>query len=152
MKKPFILFVLPFIIGACSLLTGEEVGRLKINRLSTEDDLQSEEVSIDLKKGDEIAIWSEMDVKYKGEVMFLFKIQVFNGDDFVELLEIDPMDKNVSVGEVKTQINGKTNWKFSGKNMKYEIKEDGKYTFKGILIASKDSDLKIEKAEVVFKK
>jgi hypothetical protein len=46
----------------------------------------------------------------------------------------------------------KTSWSFSGKNSQMKIEEDGKYTFKGILVASENPSLKVTKAEIVFKK
>ncbi len=57
----------------CSLmlscnLTGEEVARLDINAVSREDNLVMKESKISLNKGDKINFWSEMDVKYEGEV------------------------------------------------------------------------------------
>jgi hypothetical protein len=66
--------------------------------------------------------------------------------------EVDPTEKKITIGEVKTTVMDKTDWSFSGKNSVYKIEEDGKYTFKGILVASENSSLKVTKAEVVFKK
>ena len=67
-------------------------------------------------------------------------------------LEIDPTDKNVTIGEIKTQIMGKTNWSFTGKNKKLIIEEDGNYTFRALLAASDNPSLNLKKAELVLKK
>lgn len=138
---------------ACSAITGEEVGRLPINQVSTDDDnLIIKEISLDLKKDEKIAIWSDMDIEYEGKVALRFKMEILkNGENFGGL-EIDPTDKNITIGEVKTSLMGKTDWRFSGKNSEIKIEEDGNYTFKGILVASENSTLKVTKAEIVLKK
>ncbi len=138
---------------ACSAITGEEVGRLPINQVSTDDDnLIIKEISLDLKKDQKIAIWSDMDIEYEGKVALRFKMEILkNGENFGGL-EIDPTDKNITIGEVKTSLMGKTDWRFSGKNSEIKIEEDGNYTFKGILVASENSTLKVTKAEIVLKK
>lgn len=62
------------------------------------------------------------------------------------------MDKSITIGELKTSIMGKTNWRFVGKNSKIKIEEDGKYTFKGLLVASDNPSLNIGKSEIILKK
>ncbi|WP_420572473.1 hypothetical protein [Kordia sp.] len=133
-------------------MVGEEIARLEINQVSTHtDNLVIKEVDLALKKGDEIAFWSEMDFKYEGNAELRFKIEILKDGEKYGGLEIDPTDKNMTIGETKTVFNSKTNWSFTGKNAEIEIKEDGKYTFKGILVATKNATLEITKAEVVLK-
>lgn len=141
------------LLTGCDALTGKEVARLSINQVSTDDDnLIIKETSLDLKKGDEIAIWSDMDIKYEGDIAIRFKMEILkNGENFGGL-EIDPTDKNITIGEVKTSLMGKTDWSFSGKNSEIKIEEDGNYTFKGILVSSDNSTLEVMKAEIVLKK
>lgn len=152
MKKiPFLLMLLISLVG-CSAITGEEVARLPINEVSTENNLIVKEVSLDLKKDEEIAFWSDIDVEYEGEASLRFRVEVLkNGEDFGGF-EIDPTDKSMTLGEVRTTIMGKTDWSFSGKNSEVKIEEDAKYTFKAILVSSDNPSLKIEKAELVIKK
>ena len=156
MKKLLSLLTLAvtftFLTG-CDALTGKEVARLPINQVSTDDDnLILKEVSIDLKKGENIAIWSEMDIEYEGDVALRFKIEILKDGENFGGLEIDPMDKNITIGEAKTSIMGKTDWSFSGKNAEINIDEDANYTFKGILVASENRTLKVTQAEIVFRK
>lgn len=149
----FALSVSLTLLTGCDALTGKEVARLSINQVSTDDDnLIIKETSLDLKKGDEIAIWSDMDIKYEGDIAIRFKMEILkNGENFGGL-EIDPTDKNITIGEVKTSLMGKTDWSFSGKNSEIKIEEDGNYTFKGILVSSDNSTLEVMKAEIVLKK
>lgn len=152
MKTPLKLFVLTLLLTACDALTGKEVGRLQINQLSTEENLVIKETTMDLKKDDEIGIWSDMDIEYEGDVALRFRVEVWKDGEQIGTFEIDPTDKNITMGEVKTTVMGKTEWSFSGKNSEYKIEADGKYTFKGILVSSENSSLKVTKAEVFFKK
>jgi len=149
----FILSVSLTLLIGCDALTGEEVARLSINQISSDDNnLILKETSLNLKKDEEIAIWSDMDIEYEGDVELRFRIEILkNGENFGEL-EIDPTDKNITIGEVKTSLMGKTDWSFSGKNSEIKIEEDGNYTFKGILVASENPTLKVTKAEIVLKK
>ena len=143
---------LTFLIG-CEALTGKEVGRMPINHVSTNDDnLIIQELSLDLEEGEDISIWSDMDIAYEGEVSLRFRIDVLKVGETIANLTLDPTDKNITIGEVKKSIMGKTDWRFSGKNSVFEIEESGRYTFKGILIASDNQSLEVNKAEVVLKK
>lgn len=153
MKKTLFLLSLSIFFVSCSMITGEEIGRLKINKLSTsEENLFEDETTIDLKKDEEIAFWSEMDIEYSNDIQLLFRLRVYKNDEPYGILEIDPFQKNMTLNEVKTSINNDTEWSFTGKNNTLTIKEDGKYTFKGILKGSKNNTLKINKAELVLKK
>ena len=156
MKNTVLLFlfvIISIFLSSCSVITGEEIGRLSINKVSSDNqNMIIEEVSIQLKKDQEIALWSDMDIEYEESVGLLFKIEISKGDSIIGVLEIDPTDKNRTLGEVKTSIMGKTEWSFSGKNKKMKMEEDALYAFKGILIASENASLKINKAEIVIKK
>ncbi|MEW7278937.1 hypothetical protein ABW636_10115 [Aquimarina sp. 2201CG1-2-11] len=139
-------------LTGCSALTGEEIARLAINQVSTDDNnLIIKETSLSLKKGDEIAFWSEMDMKYEGDVTLQFQIEVLKDGENLGILEIDTTEKNITLGELKTSIMGKTDWSFTGKNSEFKIEDDGNYTFKGILVATKNPTLIINKAEIVLK-
>lgn len=141
------------LLTGCNALTGEEVGRLQINQVSTDkDNLIFKEISLDLKKDEKIAIWSDMDVEYEGDVALRFRLEILKDGENLGGLEIDPTDKNITIGEIKTSLGGKTDWSFSGKNSEIKIEDDGNYTFKGILIASENSSLNVNKAEIILKK
>ena len=152
MKRSIILPAILLSLVACDALTGEEVARLSINEVSSEANQVVKETSIDLKKGDEIAIWSDMDIEYEGDLGMRFRIQVLRDGVQTDLLEIDPTDKRITLGEFRTTVMDKTEWSFSGRNTVLEIQEDGHYTFKGIFVASENPTLKVNKAEVFFKK
>lgn len=124
---------------------------MKIDTLSTEDHLVMREVSLDLKKGDVIAFWSDMDLVYEGEVEVRMRVRVLKDEEDLTLLEIDPMEKSVTVGEVKTSRGGHTEWSFTGRNQEWTAPEDGTYVFKAILTASESPGLVINKAELVLK-
>lgn len=152
MRKLIIFLSISILILGCNALTGEEVGRLEINELSPENNLVIKEATLDLKKGDEIGLWSDIDIEYEGNIVLRFRIGIDRNGEKYGGLEIDPMDKSITIGELKTSIMGKTNWRFVGKNSKIKIEEDGEYTFKGLLVASDNPSLNIGKAEIILKK
>jgi len=147
-----LLFFSSIIFFSCSGLTGEEVGRIAINQVSTPEKILTKQIRVDLKKGDEIAFWSEMDMEYEGQVGLRFRVKILHDGKEYTSLEIDPANKNITIGEFKSTIKDKTKWRFKGRNTKIRIKEDGTYTFVSQLIASENSTLKINKAELVLKK
>lgn len=152
MRKIIAFLILPALLIGCSALTGEEIGRLKINEISTEDKSVVKETTIALEKGDYIAIWSDMDLEYKGSLDLRFIIEIFKDDELIEELEIDPFDKNVTMNERKISLNKKTEWRFLGKNKKLSIKDDGEYKFRAYLVTLGNPDVEIKKAEIVLKK
>ena len=156
MKRIYLLFSVLSIcslLPSCGALFGEEIGRLPINEISRgEDSLAVKETSLDLKKDQEIAIWSDMDLEYEGNAAFRFRLSILKDGESFKLIEIDPTDKNVTVGEVQSTIMGKTNWSFSGKNGSFVVPEDANYTFKGVFVTSENPTIVVNKAELVFKK
>jgi len=144
---PLFLLLLP----ACEAITGKELARLPIDTLSTPDHLVMREAMLDLKKGDVIALWSHMGLAYDGDAALRMRVRVVKNDADLQLFELDPMEKNVTVGETRTELNGHTEWSFTGKNAEYTVPEDGAYTFKAILTAEENPSLVIRKAELVLK-
>ena len=150
-KELFQLTIVLLLFNACDSITGKEVARIAINEASSPDNLIVKDVSLDLKNGDEIIFWSDMDMEYEGNVDLRFRVQILKDGEEFGSLEIDPTDKNVTIGEIKTSIMNKTNWRFSGRNTKIKIDSAGKYVFKALLATSDNPSLKIKKAEIVIK-
>jgi hypothetical protein len=145
------LALLPLLSG-CDALMGKEVARLPINEVSTTGHEVVKEATVPLKKGDEIALWSDMDFAYEGSSPVRFQVQITkDGAPFKEL-QLDPTEKNVTIGEVKTNLNGSVNWRFSGKNAELVVPAAGSYTFRARLVAADNPTLRISKAELVLKK
>ncbi|MDO7873574.1 hypothetical protein Q5H93_02435 [Hymenobacter sp. ASUV-10] len=139
------------LLSSCDALLGKEVARLPINEVSTPGHEVVREASLQLQKGDEIALWSDMDLAYEGASPVRFQVQVTkDGTPFKEL-QLDPTEKNVTIGEVKTDINGSVKWRFSGKNAELVIPDAGSYTFKAMLVAAANPSLRVTKAELVLK-
>ena len=139
-------------LGACDALTGKEVARLPINIVSTAGHEVTRAATLQLQKNDKIALWSDMDLAYSGEAPVRFQVAVTKDGAAFRQLKIDPTDKNITIGEVKTDINGKVSWSFSGKNMELQIPETGSYTFNARLVAAPNPTLQVAQAELVLKK
>lgn len=152
MKRFLVLLLIPVLFFACEALTGKEIGRLAINQLSTDDNLVIKELALNLMQGDEIAVWSDMDFKYEGDLGIIFRLQVLRDGEELTVLDIDPREKNITMGEVRTDVMGKVDWSFTGKNTSITIDENGTYTFRAGLISDGNPTLEVKKAELVFKK
>ena len=145
------LALLPGLVG-CDALLGKEVARLPVNEVSTPGHEVVKEATVPLKKGDEIALWSDMDFAYEGSSPVRFQVEVTKDGAPFKQLEIDPTEKNVTIGEVKTSVNESVNWRFSGKNTELVIPDAGSYTFRARLVAAANPTLRLTKAELVIKK
>ncbi|PJJ60281.1 hypothetical protein [Hymenobacter chitinivorans] len=139
-------------LSACGSLFGKEVARLPINALSTPGHEVTREATLQLQKDEQVALWSDMDMAYDGEAPVRFQVQVLQNGRPYQQLELDPTEKNVTVGEVKTNLNGKVNWRFTGKNGSLTVPAAGTYTFRAHLVAAANPTLRITKAELVLKK
>ena len=139
------------LLSGCGAITGKEVARLSIDSLSTPELLDMAEATVALQQGDVVAFWSDMDVAYDGEPELRFRVRILRGDTDLTLLEIDPMEMNVTMGENKTTVGEHTEWSFTGRNQEWTSPANGSYTFKAILTAAEGSVVRINKADLVLK-
>ncbi len=152
MKKYILFILIPLFFVNCTALTGEEIARIPIKEVSTENNIKMQEVSLDLKALDEVSVWSDMDFEWDKKVELRFIIEVLkNGEEF-EDYEINPIEKSVTYGEAKTEMFGAHKWHFFGKNLQIRIEEDANYTFKIMLVASNNPSLIINRADIVLMK
>ena len=153
MKTIFSLIVLFLLFSSCSALMGEEVGRIPVNKISEDEDhLVIKEIELDLKKGQKLAIWSEIDLESEGDLALEFRLRIFHEQTELEMKSIFPFKGNITMNEKKTQLNDKLDWSFSKKNDTYVVPESGHYTFAAILVSNGNKNVKINKAELVFRK
>lgn len=148
---PALLLATP-LFSACDAIMGKEVARLPINAVSAPGKVVEKEVTVPLKKDDKIALWSEMDMSYQGEVKLVFQVQVLQNGQPFQQMAFDPREKNFSVKEVKKNINGDVDWSFMGKNAELTIPLNGNYTFRSRLLAEPAHGPEIRKAELVLRK
>ena len=153
MNKIIILIFVIISTISCNSFLGEEIGRINIEKVSTSDENSfPEEITLNLKKGEKISFWSEMDFEYFGEEEFRFLIDIYKDDELYGDFEIDPLDKSITIGEIKTTIDDKTNWSFTGKNITLNIDKEGKYRFNVLLITSNNPTTVINKSILIIKK
>ncbi|MBL3656260.1 hypothetical protein [Fulvivirga sediminis] len=151
--KALSIIFLVLVLAGCDALTGKEVARIPVNEVSTDDNnLLIKETSLDLEKGDELSIWSDIDVEYEGDVVMSFRMEVLKDGAKFGGMEIDPFEGDMTINESKVQLGGKTEWGFTRRNANLTIEEAGNYTFQAILVTSENPTLKIDKAEIVLKK
>ena len=152
MRKFISLLSIFIFLTGCTALSGEEIARIPIKEVSTENNIKMQEVSLDLKALDEVSIWSDMDFEWDRKVELRFIIEVLkNGKEFADY-EINPTETSITYWETKTEMFGANKWYFFGKNLQIMIEEDANYTFKIILVASNNPSLIINRADIVLMK
>lgn len=138
------------LVTACGI-TGEEVARMSFKNISTQDSLYIEYSTLELKAGDKVNLWTEMNLEYEGSLGLEYRLMVLKDSDTLGTLQLNPFERDISMGEVKTEFGNKTRWKFSGRMDRLDIEEDGSYEFKGILVSSENPTLQLKTAELVLK-
>jgi hypothetical protein len=149
---PAVLLLAPALLTACDALIGKEIARLPLNALSTPGQEVAKEASVQLPKGAEVALWSDMDLSYEGEVGLQMQVQVLQDGRPFRQLAFDPREKNLSIKEARTSVNDKVSWSFSGKNATLLVPAAGRYTFRARLVAEPGAAPQIRKAELVLRR
>ena len=145
------ILVIAFIFTGC---TGEEVGRIPVNALTTDSAhfVIKESQSISLKKGEKLYTWADMDMEYEGELQLQFAIELIREGNSLGVVKVDPMKNDMTVNSIETTLGGKTSSRYMGRMDFIEIPEDGNYVFKALLSSNGNPTLRLNKAEVVLKK
>lgn len=138
-------------MSACDALTGEEVARMDIQETSDRE-LIIKQATVNLKKGDEVAFWTEMDLEYENDLALRYSVEVWKDSQRLKAFDLDALNTNVRMMEVRTSFGNKTSWSYTGRMGKMEIAEDGIYDFKAILRSSGNPTLVLKKANLVLKR
>ncbi len=150
--KHIFIISLTIIAAACAALSAKEIGRLSFTRPM--DDVRPEwkKMELSLKQGEILRFWADMDLEYDGSVDMIYSIRLVKGNDTLVVPDLNPFEKKITVGEVKTTVMGKTKWRFSGQMHTIDIKEGGTYTLLAAFSSSLNNSLKLNKADLVLKK
>jgi len=138
-------------LAGCGL-TGEEVGRIEIDQLSTAENIQPKYVEFELNKGDVLNYWTELDIEFDGNLLLEYQVELVLGEKSMGVISLNPFEKDITIGELKTSIMNKTKWRFSGRMANFDISESGNYKFNAILMSNGNESLRVNRAALVFKK
>ncbi len=151
MRKILIVFILGILLSGCGL-TGEEIGRIEIDEISTEGNVEPASAEIELMSGESLNVWADMDIEYTGNAGLQYKLEMVRNGKSDGIITLDPFDKDITLNERKTTLMNKTKWKFSGRMKNFDVSDSGTYVFNAILVSNGNPSLVIHKADLVFKK
>lgn len=151
MRNNIILVICSLLLVSCGAFLGEEVGRMPFTLLSN-DSTNIQQISLDLKKDEIITFWAEMDLAYEGELELLYTVEVWQDTVKIGGFQIDALNTNPTLMEVKTSFNDQTSWSYKGKMDFLKIKEEDHYTFKAILQSNDGAIVTLNKADLVLRK
>lgn len=151
-KMKTLLFTLfsAILLSACGNEFGDEVARLPIKELSNEE-LKFQEVSLELKKGDELSFWTDLDIEFDVELELGYGVEIYRGETMLDVLQLDVFAVNPILNETTVTIGKNTKRSYMGKMESLLIEEDDTYVFKAVLISSEFPPLNIAKADLVIK-
>lgn len=151
MKNLLFGLFIALIFSACDAVLGKEVARLEIDQTSNEE-LIIKQASLSLKKGEEVAFWTEMDMEYENDLALVYVVEVWKDSTLQGSFQLDALETSPTMMEVKTTIGNKTSWSYTGKMDFLNIEEDGNYNFKAIVRSSDNPTLLLHKANLILKK
>jgi len=146
-----LLMVSTLLLQSCNL-TGKEVARIKLTEPSTKENLKIESTNIELKAGDEISFWAQMDMKYKKPANMEYEIHLLHNDKEIDVLYLNPLETNITLNAKEFTINNSTKQSFTGKMGSYIIRDDGNYTVQTALLTSANIQLELKQADLIIKK
>lgn len=104
MKKLFLFVCILWVLGC-----GKEIGRIEFQ----EPTRVSKSFEIDPQK--ELAFWTDLEIEYFGNLYFVYKIKILEGQQLIEEIVCNPLDVSIRVKSIRTAINNKTYLKYEGK-------------------------------------
>lgn len=106
----------PAILALVLALTGcgKEVGRIALRGEG------QGETTIQATAGKKLALWTSLDVKYTGDLVARYEVELVEGTTVVGKTSCDPLDVNVKTSSRETNFNGDRSVSWQGK-MKCEL-------------------------------
>lgn len=141
------------LFSACSDLTAKEIARIPINPYDPSG-MNYRSSNVSLKKGDNIAVWTNLDMQYKGALTLEMTLEMYKPDgELYQAFVFNPFVQKMTTNEVKKTSGNETQWKFSAKNEEFTVKDSGRYKFVAVLKTSLNTSLRmISKPEIVLKR
>jgi len=140
--KQFLFFCsILFALTSCQ----EEIGKIDLT------DNPKKEIKLTLKEYEEVTLFTRIDIEYKKEPLFVYDFEFYQDTTLLLKGGTDPLKPIKKENEEKIKEGDITHWKFYGQlEGTFLPKTAGDYTFKVNFIRNNTSDLKINKAEVIF--
>lgn len=147
-----LLVAMGLLLHSCGDLTAKEIARVPVNKYDPSG-FGQKYTRVSLLQNDNIAIWTDIDMDYKGPVDLAMTLEIYkSNDELYKRIEFSPFEKTITKNEVKLTANGRTQWKFSGKNAEIKVEQAGMYKFVATLRTSMNSTLKMKQPQVVLKR
>lgn len=153
-----VLIILITFVTSCNQSDSGSVKDEKIATIATiefekvsHDVPNPEEVTLDLKKGQKLEFWTELDISYKGYLDLTYVIELWQQETFIGGFELNALQTSPTLDSKKISNGDNTNWSFKGKMDFLEVEKSGNYTFKAILYSS-DPNLDFRRAKLIFKR
>lgn len=105
--KMKILFILVCLVGMIGC--GKEIIRFQFQELKP----ISKSIEIDNSK--ELSFWTDLEIEYVGNLYFLYKIKIQEGNQLLEEIACSPLNVSVQLKFLRTSFNDKTYLRYEGK-------------------------------------
>lgn len=146
--------ILLLVFAACAGMFGEEVARIPISKISSDEEIYVESLSIDMKAGEELSLWTDLDIEYSGNLELEYQlIVVIDEEDTLDMIRFDAFENDASINKRTVTVNNETTYSIMGRLGPFQAEKDASYEFNVILIANQNADdFTLTKGDLVFKK
>lgn len=148
------VIIVSVLMYSCAGMFGEEFARIPIDEISSEGQLNVESKTIDLNAGDELSLWTDLDIEYSGSLELEYQlIVVIDGEDTLDLIRFDAFENDVSFNKRTVTFNNKTTYSVMGRLGPFQAEKDGSYEFNVAVFSNQNPDeFTFNKGDLVFRK
>jgi hypothetical protein len=152
-KPLFCLFALLAVATGGCAPSGKELARLSFQKAPAENaGPETRSASLDLKSGEEVAFWCEIDADHRNDLQMRFSVEVMAGEERVGNFELDPCNASTTLDHTTTTLIDEKSESWIGKMDVFKAKASGKYTFKVAFDAYYEDITELRKADLVIRK
>ncbi|MBN2729262.1 MAG: hypothetical protein JXR53_08560 [Bacteroidales bacterium] len=150
----FLIFSSSVFLFSCAGMFGEEFARIPIDKISGDGQLNVESKTLNLKAGEELSLWTDLDIEYSGSLELEYQIVVvIDKEDTLDLIRFDAFKNDASFNKRTVTINNKTTYSVMGRLGPFQVEKDGSYEFNVAIFSNQNAnDFSFNKGDLVFRK
>ncbi|MBI1184319.1 hypothetical protein GC194_08610 [bacterium] len=147
MKTKFLLLALS--VWCCSCMPAIMVGSVPCKQ--TAQGFVFDNQSVELLQNDELQVWSEVDMRYNGALVFELVLEVYCNDEIIYTQKCDPRFAGPRFSEKLKVQEGIIHYKYSSENVRITAHKDGNYTVKAAMVVTGNGNIQMNKYDLSLK-
>ncbi len=148
-----ILVISTLFFSACSDSTAStEIARFSPGAITAyKNGVFIAEDTLKLKADEPLEIWTEMDYSYEGKQNLLFRVVLFDGEEYLTEFYVDPEKAKRYETDFKEDRDSLIYRKTNAYNGPFKVEKDSEYNIKVMLMGLKNPSFDINRADLILK-